>query len=101
MTNVFNRCYIRIRAILETDSKIIFGEFTKALGPDTPSYPMVRKWAKRFREGREDLSDGSRSARPISVLIDGNIERVRHIIEDDLYSTYNDITVETGLSVVQ
>ncbi|CAF4054964.1 unnamed protein product, partial [Rotaria sp. Silwood1] len=81
-------------------SKTIFDELTETLGPDTPSYPRVRKWAKRFRKGREDVSDDPQPSHSISVLTDGNIERVRQAIEDDPPSTYDDITVETGLSRV-
>ncbi|CAF1083628.1 unnamed protein product [Rotaria sp. Silwood1] len=98
MTDEFSRYYIRIRAILGIYSKTIFDELTEALGLDASSYPMVRKWTKRFREGREDVSNDPRSGRPISVLRDENIERVRQVIEDDPHSTYDDITVETGLS---
>ncbi|CAF3737820.1 unnamed protein product [Rotaria sp. Silwood1] len=53
---------------------------------------------KRFREEREDVSDDRRSGRPISVLTDENVERVRQVIKDDPHSTYDDITVETDLS---
>ena len=88
MTDEFNRYYIRIRVILGIDSKTIFEELTEALGPDAPSYSNVRKWAKRFHEGREDVSDDPRSGRPISVFTDENIERVRQVIEDDRHSTY-------------
>ncbi|CAF3821598.1 unnamed protein product [Rotaria sp. Silwood1] len=98
MTDEFNRYYIKIRVILGIDSKTTFNELTQALGPDALSYPMVRKWAKRFREGREDVSDDPRSGRPISIFTDENIERVRQVIEDDPHSTYDDITVEIGLS---
>ncbi|CAF4747446.1 unnamed protein product, partial [Rotaria sp. Silwood1] len=98
MTDEFNRYYITIQATLGIVSKTIFDELTEALGPDALPYPMVRKWAKRFREGREDVSDGPRSGRSISVLTDENIEPVRQVIEDDSHSTYNDITVETDLS---
>ncbi|CAF4616574.1 unnamed protein product, partial [Rotaria sp. Silwood2] len=52
--------------IKEGDSKTIFDELTEALGPGVPSYPMVRKWAKRFRKEREDVSDDPRSGRLIS-----------------------------------
>ncbi|CAF5013874.1 unnamed protein product, partial [Rotaria sp. Silwood1] len=75
MTDEFSRYYIRIRAILGIYSKTIFDELTEALGLDASSYPMVRKWTKRFREGREDVSNDPRSGRPISVLRDENIER--------------------------
>ncbi|CAF3232883.1 unnamed protein product, partial [Rotaria sp. Silwood2] len=66
MTDEFHRYHIRIRAILGIDSKTIFDELTEALGPGVPSYPMVRKWAKRFRKEREDVSDDPRSGRLIS-----------------------------------
>ncbi|CAF1157535.1 unnamed protein product [Rotaria sp. Silwood1] len=98
MTDEFNRYYIRIRAILGIDSKTIFDELTEALGSDASHYAMVKKWTKRFREGREDVSDDPRSGRLISVLTDENIELVRQVIEDDPHSTYDDVTVETGLS---
>ncbi|CAF1115050.1 unnamed protein product [Rotaria sp. Silwood1] len=98
MTDEFNRYYIKIRAILGIDSKTIFDELTEALGPDAPSYPTVRRWAKRFREGRDDVTDDPRSGRPISVLTDENVECVRQVIEDDPHSTYDDIMGETDLS---
>ncbi|CAF1433346.1 unnamed protein product, partial [Rotaria sp. Silwood1] len=98
MTDEFNRYYIKIRAILGIDSKTIFDELTEALGPDAPSYPTVRRWAKRFREGRDLVTDDPRSGRPISVLTDENVERVRQVIEDDPHSTYDDIMGETDLS---
>ena len=78
--------------------KTIFEELTEALGFDGPSYATVKRWAKRFREGREDVSDDPRSGRPISVLTDENIECVRQVIEDDPHSTYDDIMAETDLS---
>src|SRR5271163_986240 len=98
MDNEFNRYYIKIWTVLEINAKTICEELTEALGSDAPSYSTVKKWAQRFREGREDVSDDSRSGRPVSVLTDENIERVRQIIEDDPHSTYDDIMAETSLS---
>jgi transposase len=98
MTDESIRYYIRVRGILAIDSKTIFNGLTEALGPDTPSYTTVRRWAQHFREGREDISDDPRSGRPISVLTDENIECVRQVIEHDPHSTYDDTMVETDLS---
>ena len=98
MADEFNRYYIKIRILLGINPKIIFEELTEALGFDGPSYATVKRWAKRFREGREDVSDDPRSGRPISVLTDENIECVRQVIEDDPHSTYDDIMAETDLS---
>ncbi len=66
--------------------------------PNAPSYSTVVRWAKRFREGREDVNDEPRSDRPISKLTDTNIELVRQVINNDPHSTYDDIIVETFLS---
>lgn len=98
MTDEFNRYYIKFRVILGINPKTICDELTETLRPDAPSYSMVKNWAKRFREGREDVSDDPRSGRPMSVLTVENIECIREVIEDDPHSTYNDITAETDLS---
>ena len=54
----------------------IHEELATPLGPDAPAYRTVAKWAKRFREGREDVNDDLRSGRPVSELTDENIELV-------------------------
>ncbi|CAF1489471.1 unnamed protein product [Rotaria sordida] len=98
MDNEFNRYYIKIRTGLEINAKTICEELTETFGSDAPAYSTLKKWAQRFREGREDVRDDPRSGRPVSVLTDDNIERVRQIIEDDPHSTYDDIMAETSLS---
>ena len=57
MENEFDRYYIKIRTVLGIDSKTIHEELTTALGPNASSYSTVARWAKRFREGREDVND--------------------------------------------
>ena len=57
MDNEFNRYYIKIRTILGINPKTICEELTDALGSDAPSYATVKRWAKRFREGRDDVDD--------------------------------------------
>ncbi|CAF0925819.1 unnamed protein product [Rotaria sordida] len=83
---------------MKVDGKTICDKLTTALGSDAPSYRTVKRWAKHFREGREDVSNDYRSDRPVPVLTDENIECIRQIIEDDPHSTYNDIIAETSLS---
>jgi transposase len=98
MNNEYNRYYIKMRTILGINPKTIHEEFVTALGPKAPSYPTIAEWAKRFREGREDVNDDPRSGRPVSELTDENIELVREIINNDPHSTYDDIIAETSLS---
>jgi hypothetical protein len=83
---------------LEIDPTTIHKELATALGPNAPSYATVTRWARRFREGREDVNDDPRSGRPVSELIDENIELVRQVIMNDPHSTYDDIIAETSFS---
>ncbi|CAF4420278.1 unnamed protein product, partial [Rotaria sp. Silwood2] len=98
MDNEYNRYYIKIRTILGINPKTIHEELATASGSKAPSYPTVAEWAKRFREGREDVNDDPRSGRPVFELTDENIELVREVINHDPHSTYDDIIAETFLS---
>ncbi|CAF3040859.1 unnamed protein product [Rotaria sp. Silwood2] len=80
------------------DVYTIYEQLATALGPKVPSYPTVTEWAKRFREGREDVNDDPRSGRPVSELTDQNIKLVREVITNDPHSTYDDIIAETFFS---
>ena len=63
-----------------------------------PSYTAVTRWAKRFREAREDVNDHTRAASPLSEFIGENIQLIRQIISNDPRSTYNEFIPETSLS---
>ena len=66
MDNELNRYDRKIRTILEIDPKTIYEEFITALETSAPSYTTVTRWAKRFRQGRDDVNDHPRSASPLS-----------------------------------
>ena len=76
-------------------SSVIFKELEQAYATQAPSYATVRKWAKLFREGREDVNDDPRSGRPITKHTSANIELVRAVINNDPHSTIDDIETET------
>ena len=94
MNNKFNRYSRKIRTILD----IIRSNVT-VLGLSAPSYTTITRWAKRFREGREDVSDHHlRSASPVSNFTGENIQLVRQVISNGPHSTYDEIIAETSLS---
>ena len=76
MDNHFNQYYIKIPTILQIYLKTIHDELVTALGPSAPSYTTVTRWAKHFRQGREDVNDHPRSASPVSEFTGENIELV-------------------------
>ena len=80
LDNEYNRYYIKIRTILGINPKTIHEELVTTLGSNTPSYPTVVQWAKHFHEGRENVNNDRRTARPLSELTDENIELRREVI---------------------
>ena len=100
MDNELNRHYIKIRTILELNPKIIHEELVTALRSSAPSYTTVSRWAKRFRQGREEVNDYLRSASPVSEFRGEHIELVRQIISNGPHSTYDEIILEICLSLM-
>ncbi|CAF5161705.1 unnamed protein product, partial [Rotaria sp. Silwood1] len=56
------------------------------------------RWAKWFREGREEVEDEARPGRPVTETTTENIEQIRRLIDDDPYSTIEELQEQTGLS---
>ena len=97
MDNELNRYYRKIPTILQIDPKTIHEELVAALGPSAPSYTTTARWAKRFREAREDVTDDPRSASPLSEFTVENMQLVRQVTSNDPHSTYDEIIAETSL----
>ena len=100
MDNELNRYYIKIPTTLEIDPKTIHEELVTAWRVSAPSYTTVTRWAKRFRERREDVNDHPLSAYPLSEFAGENIQLLREVISNDRHSTYDEIVAETSLSHV-
>ena len=47
---------------------------------------QLQRWTKRFREGREDVSDDPRFACPVFEFTGENIELIRQVISNDPHS---------------
>ena len=70
----------------------------RTLGPSAPLYTTITRWAKHFRQGREDINDHPLSASPLSQFTGENIKLVRQVISNDPHSTYDEIIAEASLS---
>lgn len=49
-------------------------------GDEAMSRSRVFEWYKRFKEGREDVEDDSRSGRPSTSRTADNVERVKQMV---------------------
>ena len=83
---------------MQIDPKPFHEKIATALGLSASSYTTVTRWAKRFRQGREDANDHPRSASSLSQFTGENIQLVGQVISNDPHSTYDEIIVETSLS---
>ena len=94
-----NYC-IQVRFKLGLAINEIFKELKTALPERHPSLSTVTRWFNQFKRGVDDLKDKHRKGRPITETIHANIERVRAVIENDPWCTYDEIEAETTLSLV-
>ena len=92
------RFYIQVRLKLGIAVNDIFKELKSALPDNAPSLLTVIRWFNKFRNGNENLEDKHRSGRPITETTPTNIDRIRKVIDNNPWSTYDDIEAETLLS---
>ena len=74
---------IKIREKFQLFYKEIQRQTMKA---NAPSYTIVKRWAKHFRQGREDVNDYPRSATPLSQFTGENVPLPRQVINNELMS---------------
>ena len=90
--------YILTRFKLDLTAKEIHGELTVAWGEGYVSYSTVADWVHRFKQGRTSLEDDPRIGRPVTAIINRNIENVRMLIEENPHINNGYIAFELGLS---
>ena len=56
-------------------------------GSDCLSRATINEWFRRFKDGREHLTDDERSGRPREAVNESNIEKVRQFIKNESKST--------------
>lgn len=91
------RFYIFVRFKLGFNPTSIHADLVEVFGDQAPSYATVTRWVVKFSEGRDDLEDEDRIGRPITVSTQANIDLVSTVIEENPFSTYDDIQAQTSL----
>lgn len=66
-------------------------------GDDCLSRTQVFEWFKRFKDGREDTSDDTRTGRPLSAKTDANIEKIGKLVRQDRRLTIRAVSELTGV----
>ena len=64
-------------------TKEIHTNMVSTLGDDAPALSTVKKWAVKFKRGRESLEDDPRSGRPSTATIQENIDRIHQMVMND------------------
>ena len=67
-------------------------------GDETMSRSRIFEWHKRFKEGREDVEDDSRSGRPSTSRTADNVERVEQMVRGDCRLTVQMIADELEIN---
>ncbi len=87
--------YIQVRFKLGSAFNEIFKELKIALSKGHPSFSTLTRCSNQFKRGLDDLKDKHLKGVPITETIHVNIERVRGVIENDSFWTYDEIKAET------
>lgn len=77
------RINIKFLVKLGKNSQEIYRMLHEAYGEDVLKERTVRKWTQRFREGRQETEDDSRSGRPSTSRDDENVQRVLSLVLSD------------------
>ncbi|CAF2813643.1 unnamed protein product [Rotaria sp. Silwood2] len=92
------RFYIKVSTALNNPAGVIYDELYSVCHDQAPSYTTVTRWAKWFREGREEVEGEARSGRPVTETTSENNEQVRLLIDDDPCITIEEMQEQIGLS---
>jgi transposase len=65
-------------------------------GDNAMKKKTVCKWAKRFPEGRESVTDEKRSGRPATSRTEENIAKIRQIVRENRRRTVRSIAEQVN-----
>ena len=80
------------------DATEIHGKLNTAYGEGHVSYSTVARWVHRFSSGRELVEDDPRNGRPITDITQENIDAVKDLVSDDLYTSIDMLAVMLDVS---
>lgn len=83
ITKIEHRAVIKFLTKSAKSPQCIFEEMASIYGAFGPSYATVKKWSRLFKLGRESIEDDPRSGRPISVVTEENVRKVRKLVLED------------------
>jgi len=81
--------FLNARNVLPSE---IHHQICHVYGDNVMSDGMVRKWARMFNEGRENVHDEARSGRP-SLVNDDWVRKVKERVRDDRRFTVSDLSL--------
>ena len=73
-------------------------DLEQGLQKHAPSYETVRRWMRRFREGRTSTDDESRSGRPVTATSLEVVERVAQLLDEDRRVTCEKVANSVNIS---
>lgn len=92
------RSFIKIEVLRGKTGKEIHDALTEACGGYAVSFKTVYRWVARFRSGKYDISDESRSGRDVSVTDHYHVEKVKELLAVDRRYTCEEIANSVGIS---
>lgn len=98
MDKIEHRAVIKYLYKKGLSSKEIHLEMTNTLEDSAPAYSTVKKWVADFKNGRESLTDGARSGRPLSATTAENINKIHDMIVNNRQITNKELAEAVGIS---
>ncbi|GBP17530.1 Putative uncharacterized protein FLJ37770 [Eumeta japonica] len=83
LSNIEHRAVIKYFVKKGKTPKEIFEDMVSVLQESTPSYTMVKKWARLFQQGRESCEDNPRPGRPVTVVTEENVRKIEKLVLAD------------------
>lgn len=97
MFKIEYRAVIKFLTLQGQSPSEVFEQLKGVYGERSPSYDIVKRWAREFRLGRESIADEPRPGRPIAESSDRDVAAVSKLVTEDRRLKVREIAYETGL----